>query len=1090
MESSLVPGTPVGQLFGRANPYGPQQVMSPRASGGCPYGNLPPTPPTPPGLPRGVLFAPSLLLIDERLHVQRGQEEASASRLTFELNQSQFYQEREAALQQELREINFEEHFSLQAQQQLNQWEQEEAAAYQARLQAAESRCSHAASARLLGLEEQAIHHYQLLRQGLATDEQNYRASLQQEARFYHQNLQQELLYHQNAQAQAESLLAAERQQSQKVLQEQTDQWEAALQQVVRGGEEALERERTLTVEAEGVTNIFRLEHQEALQEVAAWEEWCQTEPAEEEAEPSNSPQEQEVLQGYSGLPAGSSPLTPPVMQQQTLLSRHLPPSHLPFQDLAARESENSLAAEIAQEQATARAVLEEAEASASHQQLAREDELRQARQTVRLLEEGRVGSGAPSFTPTLTPPIQPGFTSQLTIGQPQPVTPSPGTLRGPWAATRERLQQTATPTPLVYPSGLSAPSSGLPSLSGIGSAQVAACPVFASPTPATPQTCLHPNVQYPPPQLAPVMEEGKIDFKREKSALPKLQIKGGDATSVTRTIHEWLQRTSIALNTWSASAVQLWHNAVALAKAAHQQWTMMAPSQRALQTGLPSTGHALPAQLSVLEAIMRSDLCNHCLPEKIQSLAIQKGANTVADLLYLTFQSYLPSEPTARVEGLATIEAPVKPSRTFSEALSFLRSWRQQVLTVVHDLGGNPEPLKLYSTLRTLISSLVASDNAFAMEVSQIYRQTGIKTLCNDVCLLTTIDLLEVELASRAQEDEEEKRKQKNANVAVASFTSSTGSTKTSTKPICRNFMTENGCNKGGQCTFSHPATVGRCLRCGSTKHAVAECKRPRKDPSGNSTAKGKGKGKGPSLPKSSSPSTSAPKAKPKADTKKRPGPNPKAKGKPKPKAAAASSSSQAMHCLMWAEDQTQEQGESLSTAEILPSASLSCYHDADYFSACTFYTTFTPAFHSTEPTDADGILPPILDTGATHCLLPLKWMTHEQAESCKKIHLKVASGATVRALLHENVIYCSTVSRPLVSVGQLKGMLDLRMIWDDSSPKIIACSGGLRYILIEAAVFHNLPVITHQELHALLGAIHDFTQTGTLYNAATWSK
>ena len=83
MASSLVPGTPVGQLFQGANPYGPRQVMSPRASGGCPYGNLPSTPPTPPGLPRGVLFAPSLLLIDERLHVQRGQEEASASRLTF-----------------------------------------------------------------------------------------------------------------------------------------------------------------------------------------------------------------------------------------------------------------------------------------------------------------------------------------------------------------------------------------------------------------------------------------------------------------------------------------------------------------------------------------------------------------------------------------------------------------------------------------------------------------------------------------------------------------------------------------------------------------------------------------------------------------------------------------------------------------------------------------------------------------------------------------------------------------------------------------------------------------------------------------------
>ena len=171
-----------------------------------------------------------------------------------------------------------------------------------------------------------------------------------------------------------------------------------------------------------------------------------------------------------------------------------------------------------------------------------------------------------------------------------------------------------------------------------------------------------------------------------------------------------------------------------------------MTPSQRALQTGLPSTGHALPAQLSVLEAIMRSDLCNHCVPEKIQSLAVQKGAHTVSDLLYLTFPiAYLPSEPIARVEGLATIEAPVKPSRTFGEALSFLRSWRQQVITVVHDLGGNPEPLKLFGTLRTLISSLVSSDIAkafFAMEVSQIYKQTNIKTICNDVSLLTTIDL------------------------------------------------------------------------------------------------------------------------------------------------------------------------------------------------------------------------------------------------------------------------------------------------------------------------------------------------------------
>ena len=99
------------------------------------------------------------------------------------------------------------------------------------------------------------------------------------------------------------------------------------------------------------------------------------------------------------------------------------------------------------------------------------------------------------------------------------------------------------------------------------------------------------------------------------------------------------------------------------------------------------------------------------------------------------------------------------------------------------------------------------------------------------------------------------------------------------------------------------------------------------------------------------------------------------------------------------------------------------------------------------------------------------------------------MASGATVRALLYQNVIYCATVSRPLISVGQLKAMLDLRMAWDDSS-SIHTCSGGLRYILMEASVFHNLPVITQHEMHVLLQAIGDFTRHGTLYNAATWSK
>ena len=124
--------------------------------------------------------------------------------------------------------------------------------------------------------------------------------------------------------------------------------------------------------------------------------------------------------------------------------------------------------------------------------------------------------------------------------------------------------------------------------------------------------------------------------------------------------------------------------------------------------------------QLSVLEATMRAELLNNALPDRVSSLAVQKSASIVADILFLILQTHLPSEPAAQVDGLSSIEAAVRPACAFSEALSFLRSWRQ-ILTVVHDLKGNPEPLKLLNSLKTLTSSLIAGDTAFAMEVSQM---------------------------------------------------------------------------------------------------------------------------------------------------------------------------------------------------------------------------------------------------------------------------------------------------------------------------------------------------------------------------------
>ena len=40
--------------------------------------------------------------------------------------------------------------------------------------------------------------------------------------------------------------------------------------------------------------------------------------------------------------------------------------------------------------------------------------------------------------------------------------------------------------------------------------------------------------------------------------------------------------------------------------------------------------------------------------------MALQKGALKVPELLFLTFQTFLPSEPSARVDGLNAVESPL----------------------------------------------------------------------------------------------------------------------------------------------------------------------------------------------------------------------------------------------------------------------------------------------------------------------------------------------------------------------------------------------------------------------------------------------
>ena len=74
------------------------------------------------------------------------------------------------------------------------------------------------------------------------------------------------------------------------------------------------------------------------------------------------------------------------------------------------------------------------------------------------------------------------------------------------------------------------------------------------------------------------------------------------------------------------------------------------------------------------------------------------------------------------------------------------------------------------------------------------------------------------------------------------------------------------------------------------------------------------------------------------------------------------------------------------------------------------------------------------------------------------------------------------------MVGVGQLKALLDLRLVWNDGPSMLLVCSSGQRYVLIKAKIFHHIPISTQEELKVLVAAIEDFTVNENLWSYHDW--
>eukprot|EP00971_Amphidinium_carterae_P349189 6490889-Amphidinium_carterae.1 len=273
---------------------------------------------------------------------------------------------------------------------------------------------------------------------------------------------------------------------------------------------------------------------------------------------------------------------------------------------------------------------------------------------------------GVPSQYSIATPPVPQGMgCAGVSVRPPNPIDPLQ--VRDSWADNLSSRRSLGPQT--------SAPSVGTQSPPGFS--HVTAPPGFAYGCGATPSiapgTPGYPRGDGPPgyphgggpPGPGPGTpahghghhhpEEFGGKVKASAAKLPRLELKGVDASRLMLKVQNWVWLCSNALNTWGVQAVQIWQAAVAHADREHANWCSLTPAQRVLRynTNYQQYNSMAPA-LGLTEAHIKSELLTgKILPDEFVEHAAQVKVSTLAEILEVLYQKYLPSEPTARVEWM-----------------------------------------------------------------------------------------------------------------------------------------------------------------------------------------------------------------------------------------------------------------------------------------------------------------------------------------------------------------------------------------------------------------------------------------------------
>ena len=330
----------------------------------------------------------------------------------------------------------------------------------------------------------------------------------------------------------------------------------------------------------------------------------------------------------------------------------------------------------------------------------------------------------------------------------------------------------------------------------------------------------------------------------------------------------DWLTTIGPFLRDISASSSLWWDEVLNVAGALYRVWLNSEPMERLRLVAVTPPAFQRPPWLRIEQrgsvALLKA------VPESLRSELVSQREVGSVSIVFKVLRVYQPGglgERTTLLKQLVDLKVP----GPLGEWMTSLRAWRRW-LTRVQELGIQPpDPVLLLATLDRFAASLAKQSTqvAFRLQVTRAALRVDVAPTENGIQQFAESLMAEGEAAFhggsiaplkdtvkiKALDGEgggskDEGNKQRDARDKVKDHLEGKGTkdTKevknlksdgkvakgdskggTSEKPVCRYFLSENGCKKGQSCPFPHEwkgvSKQGRCWSCGSTQHMKPEC-------------------------------------------------------------------------------------------------------------------------------------------------------------------------------------------------------------------------------------------------------------------------